>query len=265
MPLTDNATMSYQIRPGNRYPEGATAVADGVNFSIYSRHATHVELLLFAAADSVEPFQIIPLEARLQRMFFFWSVLVVDLPAGTHYAWRIDGPDDLHQSGFRFDREKVLLDPWARGVTDTLWQRAAAEAPGSNMATSMRGVVQSGEYDWEDDEPLGCIRPEKTIIYEMHVGGFTRHPSAGASRPGTFLGVIEKIPYLMELGVTHVELLPVMAFDEQDVPAGRGGTGSAQLLGIQHPQLFQSAPRLLCLATCRCPCPRVPGHGEGAA
>ena len=212
--------MSYQIRTGSRYPAGATPVAEGVNFSIYSRHATHVELLLFADADSREPFQVIPLEARLHRVFFFWNVLVLDLPPGTHYAWCVDGPDDMHHSGFRFDREKVLLDPWARGVTDNLWQRADAARPGSNMATSMRGVVQAGEYDWGDDETLGCIRPEVTIIYEMHVGGFTRHPDSGVSHPGTFLGVIEKIPYLMELGVTHVELLPVMAFDEQDVPQG---------------------------------------------
>jgi len=240
--LTDSQPRSYQTRPGSRYPAGATVVADGVNFSIYSRHATHVELLLFAAADSVEPFQIIPLEARLQRMFFFWSVLVVDLPAGTHYAWRMDGPDDVHQSGFRFDREKVLLDPWARGVTDILWQRAAATQPGSNMATSMRGVVQSGEYNWEGDEPLGCIRPEKTIIYELHVGGFTRHPSSGASRPGTFLGVIEKIPYLMELGVTHVELMPVMAFDEQDVPAGVAERGLHNYWGYSTHSYFSPHP-----------------------
>ncbi|MCG6900256.1 MAG: glycogen debranching protein GlgX [Gammaproteobacteria bacterium] len=240
--MTDNATRSYQTRPGNRYPAGATVVDGGVNFSIYSRHAAHVELLLFAAADSVAPFQIIPLDSRLQRMFFFWSVLVVDLPAGVHYAWRIDGPEDVHQSGFRFDREKVLLDPWARGVTDTLWQRAAAEAPGSNMATSMRAVVESAEYDWEEDEPLGCIRPEKTIIYEMHVGGFTRHPSSGARRPGTFLGVIEKIPYLMELGVTHVELLPVMAFDEQDVPAGVAELGLHNYWGYSTHSYFSPHP-----------------------
>ena len=242
MHVTANTTMSYRIRPGSRYPAGATAVSGGVNFSIYSRHATHVELLLFATADSQEPFQIIPLEARLHRVFFFWSLLVVELPVGTHYAWRIDGPDDVHQSGFCFDREKVLLDPWARGVTDKLWQRAAAAAPGSNMATSMRAVVESAEYDWGDDETLGCIRPERSVIYEMHVGGFTRHPSAGASQPGTFLGLIEKIPYLMELGVTHVELMPVMAFDEQDVPAGVEALGLGNYWGYSTHSFFSPHP-----------------------
>ena len=240
--MTDNSSMNYQIHPGSRYPMGATPLADGVNFSIYSRHATHVELLLFAAADSREPFQIIPLEARLHRMFFFWSVQVLGLPVGTHFAWRINGPDDVHQSGFRFDREKVLLDPWTRAVSDTLWQRAAATAPGSNMATSMRGVVPSAEYDWGDDETLGCIRPETTIIYEMHVGGFTRHPASGVSQPGTFLGVIEKIPYLVELGVTHVELLPVMAFDEQDVPAGVAELGLGNYWGYSTHSYFSPHP-----------------------
>lgn len=234
--------MNYQIRPGSRYPAGATAVAGGVNFSIYSRHATHVELLLFAEADSKEPFQIIPLESRLQRVFFFWNVLVAELPAGTYYAWRMDGPDDVRHSGFRFDRDKVLLDPWARGVADSLWQRAAAEAPGSNMATSLRGVVQADKYNWEDDETLGCIRPERTIIYEMHVGSFTRHPGSGVSQPGTFLGVIEKIPYLVELGVTHVELLPVMAFDEQDVPPGVAERGLGNVWGYSTHSYFSPHP-----------------------
>jgi len=240
--LTDNSTLSYQIRSGSRYPAGATPVADGVNFSIYSRHATHVELLLFSDADSREPFQIIPLEARLHRIFFFWNVQVLGLPLGTHYAWRIDGPDDLQQSGFRFDREKLLLDPWARGISDRLWQRADAAAPGSNMATSMRAVVQATEYDWGDDVTLGCIRPERTIIYEMHVGGFTRHPTSGVSLPGTFLGIIEKIPYLVELGVTHVELLPVMAFDEQDVPPGVAELGLHNYWGYSTHSFFSPHP-----------------------
>ena len=107
--MSFNTVQAFQTTAGSRYPEGATPVADGVNFSIYSRYATHVELLLFEEADSPNAFQIIPLEARLHRVFFFWSVLVLDLPVGTYYGWRIDGPDDVQQSGFRFDREKVLL------------------------------------------------------------------------------------------------------------------------------------------------------------
>ena len=234
--------MMYEIAPGNRYPDGATPVAGGVNFSIFSRHATHVELLLFETAASPQPLQVIPLEAHLHRDFFYWHVLVMKLPVGTHYAWRIDGPDDVHRSGFRFDRDKVLLDPWARGVTDTLWNRTRASGPGENVASSMRGVVESTDYDWEGDEPLGCNCPERTIIYELHVGGFTRHPGSGVARPGTFLAVIEKIPYLMELGITHIELLPVMAFDGQDVPAGVAALGLGNYWGYSTHSYFSPHP-----------------------
>ena len=221
---------------------GATPSAEGVNFSLYSRHASHVALLLFAHADDLRPFQIIPLEARIHRAFFFWHVFVIDLPVGSYYAWQLDGPDNLHDAGFRFDRDKLLLDPWARGVTDRLWSRERASSKGSNIETSMRAVVDSGNYDWEGDEPLGCIRPEVTVIYEMHVGGFTRHASSGVSQPGSFLGVIEKIPYLVELGVTHVELMPVMAFDAQDVPPGLLEAGLENYWGYSTHSFFSPHP-----------------------
>ena len=232
----------YRTQAGDRYPAGATPSDRGVNFSIYSRHARHVELLLFINADDPAPFQVIPLEARSNRTFFFWHVFVVGLPAGTHYAWRMDGPGNTHESGFRFDRDKVLLDPWARGVTDTLWERSRACLPGSNVDSSMRAVVESMDYDWQGDEPLGCIRPEVTVIYELHVGGFTSDPASGVTHPGTFLGVIEKIPYLEELGVTHVELMPVMAFDRQDVPPGLLELGLENYWGYSTHSYFSPHP-----------------------
>jgi len=233
---------SYRTRSGDRYPAGATPSRDGTNFSFYSRHASHVELLLFENSEDPQPFQVIPLEARTHRTFFFWHVFVIDLPVGIHYAWRVDGPDNLHEAGFRFDREKVLLDPWARGVTDSLWDRGRACTSGSNLETSMRAVVESTDDGWEGDEPLGCIRPEVAVIYEMHVGGFTRHPSSGVSQPGSFLGVIDKIPYLVELGVTHVELLPVMAFDAQDVPPGLLEMGLENYWGYSTHSFFSPHP-----------------------
>jgi isoamylase len=240
--MNKQAATSYSIKPGSRYPAGATPVPEGINFSIYSRHASRVELLLFESARSVEPFQVIYLDPRLHRTFFFWQVLVVDLPVGTYYAWRIGGPDDLHQSGFRFDREKVLLDPYARAVTDTLWSREQASLPGDNLKTSMRGVVAGADYDWEGDTSLGCNNPERTIIYEAHVGGFTRHPTSGVRYPGTFLGLIEKIPHLKSLGITHVELLPVMAFDEQDVPSGAMDLGLRNYWGYSTHSYFSPHP-----------------------
>jgi isoamylase len=240
--LNKTSRTSYRTTSGKRYPAGATPSPAGVNFSVYSRHASQVELLLFEKPADLQPSQVIPLQARTHRTFFFWHVFVIDLPVGTSYAWRIDGPDNLHDAGFRFDRDKLLLDPWARGVTDRLWDRGRACLPGSNITTSMRAVVESTEYDWEGDEPLGCIRPEVTVIYELHVGGFTRHPSSGVSQPGSFLGVIEKIPYLVELGITHVELLPVMAFDAQDVPPGLLEQGLENYWGYSTHSYFSPHP-----------------------
>jgi len=233
---------TYKIQSGFRYPAGATQMADGVNFSIYSQHATQVELLLFEGPCSQQPFQAIPLEARGHRTFFFWHVLVLDLPVGTYYAWRMDGPDDPACSGLRFDWEKVLLDPWARAVSDALWSRKRAAEPGDNLETSLRGVVVTDNYDWEGDEPLGCQDPEKAVIYELHVEGFTRHPSSGVRHPGTFLGLIEKIPYIKALGATHVELMPIMAFDRQDVPPGPEALGLGNYWGYSTHSFFSAHP-----------------------
>jgi glycogen operon protein len=118
------------------------------------------------------------------------------------------------EAGHRYNRNKVLIDPYARGNTDTLWRRGDACNDSDNVATSMRSVVIDPEdYDWESDKPLN--RPiEDSIIYEMHVRGFTKSPTSKVQQPGTFLGIIEKIPYLKELGVTAVELLPIFDFDE---------------------------------------------------
>jgi len=207
----------FETEPGQAHPLGATVDKDGVNFSVFSRNATGVELLLFNAHDDAEPIQVIKLDPAANQTFFFWHVYVKGLKPGTHYAYRVDGPQDLRGQGFRFNRNKVLVDPYALGNTKTLFNRDDAVGPADNLATSMRSVViDVHDYDWEGDEPL-CRPMKDLIIYEMHVGGFTRHPSSKVKHPGTFSGVIEKIPYLKELGVTAVELLPVMQFDSKEV------------------------------------------------
>ena len=205
----------YQIEPGVAHPLGAVPDEHGVNFSIFSEHATYVELLLFVQHDDPVPYQIIPLDPIQHRTFNFWHVFVRGLRAGIHYAYRFDGPrDDSHRTGDRFNRNKVVLDPYARGITATLWSRADASGPDDNVRTCMRSaVVDVSVYDWEGDHPLNKPMSE-TIIYELHVGGFTRSPSSGCQYPGTFAGIVEKIPYLKELGITAVELLPIFAFDE---------------------------------------------------
>jgi glycogen operon protein len=195
---------------------GASPGPEGVNFSLFSANATGVELLLFSAHDSPVPFQVIRFDPGVNKSFHFWHVFVRGLAAGAHYAFRVDGPFDP-AAGNRFNRNKVLIDPYSRGNTNRLWERGAACGPDDNLATSMRSVViDTASYDWEGDRPLN--RPmEDTIIYEMHVRGFTQSPSSRVEHPGTFLGIIEKIPYLKELGITAVELLPVFDFDEKAV------------------------------------------------
>ena len=232
----------YKFKPGRSYPSGTKQNKEGVNFSIFSRHATHVELLLFKTSQSDKPFQIIQLDPHTHKTFFSWHVYVLGLPAGTWYTWRIDGPNEPKEAGLHFDKEKQLIDPWARVVSDANWDRQAACLPGDNQATAMRCmVVNNNDYDRQGDKPLH-IKSEETIIYEMHVGGYTRHPSANVKNPGTFSGLIEKIPYLKKLGITHVELLPVMAFDEQDVPKGTAELGLKNYWGYSTHSFFSPHP-----------------------
>lgn len=232
----------YAVTHGRRNPLGAHPLKGGVNFAIFSRHAEAVELLLFERADSVEPFQIIELDTEVNRTFFVWHVYVEGLEPGVWYNWRMDGPNDTEYSGLSFDRTKHLLDPWARAVSDRLWKRDKACRPGDNGDAAMRGlVVAENGYDWEDDQPM--IKPsEQMIIYEMHVAGFTKHPKSGVKNPGTFAGLIEKIPYLQALGITHVELLPVMAFDEQDVPEKTARLGLKNYWGYSTHSFYSPHP-----------------------
>src|SRR5262249_25302903 len=138
------------------------------------------------------------------------------------YGYRVEGPASA--SGLRFDSSKVLLDPYGRGVVvPKNYSREAARRAGDNAANAMKSaVVDPGAYDWEGDVPLH--RPSaRTVIYEMHVRGFTRHPNSGVGEKtrGTYAGLIEKTPYLQQLGITAVELLPVFQFDALDCPPGK--------------------------------------------
>jgi glycogen operon protein len=214
---------------------------DGVNFCIFSRHATRVELLLYAEPDSPEPFQAIALTPEENRSFFFWHVFVEGLPEHTCYTWRAHGPADTQQTGRSFNPNKELVDPRARVVTDLVWDRRKAMDPEDAGHTSLRAVVTAPSGRRRDLVVPGGL--DNAIIYELHVGGFTRHPSSGVQNPGTFAGLIEKIPYLKELGVTHVELLPVMAFDEQDVPPATAARGLSNYWGYSTHSFYSPHPR----------------------
>ncbi|MGE3152245.1 MAG: glycogen debranching protein GlgX [Nitrospiraceae bacterium] len=211
------------VAPGKSSPLGATVFPDGVNFSLYSKNSALVELLLFKRVDDAKPAAVIPLDPWRNRTYHYWHAFVPALQPGQIYGYRVHGPFDPPQ-GLRFDHEKVLLDPYSKAVAlPEGYSRAAASAPGDNCATAMKSlVVDVRRYDWQGDKPLH--RPSaSTVIYELHVGGFTRHPNSGLApeKRGTYAGLIEKIPYLKELGITAVELLPVFQYDRQDCPPGR--------------------------------------------
>jgi len=213
-------------KKSSRHPLGATPDAEGVNFSIFSYDAKGVELLLFDKPKDLEPTHVIPLDPAVNTTFFFWHIYVSGLRPGAHYAYRVDGPREDSQRkdgqsslalGHRFNKNKVLIDPYAKGNTSALWDRVAACGPDDNVKTSMRSIViDAASYDWEGDMPIH--RPMRdTVIYELHVGSYTKSPTSGVTHPGTFSGLIEKIPYLKGLGITAVELMPVMDFDDKEV------------------------------------------------
>lgn len=233
--------MSFRTQPGLRYPMGMRWKAQGTNFSVFSRHATSVELLLYENSNSPSPFQVIKLDPSVNRTFFFWHVYVIGLPLGIYYTWRFDGPNDTRVSGLRFNKRRELLDPWTRAVSTTLWDRRKACLDDLESSTSMRAMAMEDMYDWEGDLPINHAS-EQMIIYELHVGGFTLAPSAQVTHPGKFAGIIEKIPYLKSLGITDVELLPVAGFDEQDVPDDVAALGLKNFWGYSTHSFFSPHP-----------------------
>ena len=211
-------TPCFTTHIGTRFPSGATWHPEITNFSIFSREATAVELLLYKTENCDKPMQVIELDIEQQRTFFSWHVAIDKLPVGICYNWRVQKPDGSWWE---------ILDPWARAVSNKKWNRKQAIQAASN---GLRGIVCDIRH-----KPTPIHSKPKSldgaIIYEVHVGGFTQHPSSGVKHPHTFKGLIEKIPYLKALGITHVELLPVMAFDEQDVPDGVADLGNANYWG----------------------------------
>jgi isoamylase len=226
---------------GRTFPLGATCVADGVNFSVYSPHAEELELLLFDDESADFPRRTV----SLHRTADYWHAMVTCLGPGQIYAFRAHG-HDRPQDGQRFDAAKVLLDPYGRAVVgyDRYDRRKAAE-PGDNSRTGLRSVVADmDDFDWEGDRPLGPAQ-DRGLIYEMHVAGFTRNPDSGLPEEirGTYAGLVQKIPYLLDLGVTAVELLPVHAFDPQDAPPGRVNYWGYSSLGFFAPHPPYSSDR----------------------
>jgi glycogen operon protein len=198
----------YKLRVGRPFPFGATFVPGGVNFSVFSSHATSCALVLFKKGEG-QPLVEIPFLPGF-RIGNVYAMTVFDLNAeDIEYGYRIDGPLDP-AAGHRFDRTKILLDPCARAIGGrAVW----GAFPDWDAAFPHRGRLVFDDFDWEGDRPLETPM-EDLVVYEMHVRGFTRHPSSRVKFPGTFAGIREKIPYLKELGVNGIELMPIYEFDE---------------------------------------------------
>lgn len=196
----------FQIRPGFFREFGAVAIPGGVNFTIHTHGATSCELLLFHR-KAEEPYAVIPFPESY-KIGFCYSMIVFDLDIEEfEYAYRLDGPYD-EKKGFRFDKNKILLDPYARAVTgQSQWGHV------NNAQHGYRARVVQSNFDW-GDQRHHSIPMEDLIIYELHVRGFTMDESSGVKHHGTFEGLREKIPYLKELGVNAVELMPIFEFDE---------------------------------------------------
>ena len=192
----------------------------GVNFSLYSHTATGVELLFFDSIKDKKPSLVLKLDPKINKSTNYWHVFVEGVQAGQLYAYRIHGPF-TPEEGKRFDPSKILIDPYARAIVDDTYKRAEARVFGKeNLESCMKCVVVNpDDYDWEGDEPLN--KPiNDAVIYEMHIRGFTQSPGSGlpAKKRGTYAGIIEKIPYLKELGIRCVQLMPVFHFDWQSAP-----------------------------------------------
>lgn len=196
----------YDVRPGFYGINGATALREGVNFTVCSVEATDVELLLYHRGKK-EPYAVLPFPKHY-RIGGVYSMFVFGLDIfDFEYAYRVDGPYEP-KKGLIFDRSKPLLDPYAKAVTgQSVW----GEQPNQDHEYRARVVVN--DFDWGDH--VDPVRPiEDLIIYELHVRGFTKDPSSNVAHPGTFEGIREKIPYLKDLGITAVELMPVFEFNE---------------------------------------------------
>jgi isoamylase len=191
------------------------------NFSLYSRYATGVTLLLYSETDFVEPVFQLRLDPLRNKTARIWHCFVPNesAPAARYYAYRVQGPWDP-KNGHRFDPEKILFDPYAEELFfPPEFSREAARRPGRNDGRAVLGVLPrfEPEFDW-GTQPPSPRHTHDAIVYELHVKGFTARANSGVAKEkrGTFLGLIEKIPYLKELGVTVVELMPLQQFDPQE-------------------------------------------------
>ena len=236
-----------RLLPGSMVPLGATLNREGVNFALFSRNAKEVWLELFDDPAG-EPTDVIRVEDQNR---FIWHVFVHSLKAGQLYGYRVVGDFDPAR-GLRFNPAKLLIDPYAKALTgkaentDNLLLAYDPDDPRRDLALDTRDnshivpkcIVVDDAFDWQGDAPPD-IPLEQLLIYEVHVKGFTAHPSSGVVHPGTYLGFVEKIPHLQRLGINAVELLPVHEHYVEDLLKERGLTNywGYNTLGFFAPEL----------------------------
>jgi len=211
--LLNSMTQQFRNKSGRPMPLGATRTPDGINFALFSRHAETVTLVVFTDATGAQRTEI-PLHRIHNKTGDIWHIMLCDAGPVLSYAYRVSGPHDPAGGGHYYNQAALLLDPYAKSlVGGEEWGLVAGLDKIRTSGFARRCLVVENDFDWEGDRPLN-IPLKDSIIYEMHVRGFTRHPSAEVRHPGTFAGVIEKIPYLRSLGITAVELMPVTDFNE---------------------------------------------------
>ncbi len=202
----------YQVKRGSPLPLGIFFTGHGYNFAVFSRHATEVTLVLDSAQSPEKHLQRcqITLDPDENRTGDIWHILVETGSDRFTYGYRMDGPTTPEIDGCIYDSRTILIDPFCHRLLPRGWGKRSA------YGSSTCCMPISSEFDWEGDRPLKTPWPE-TVIYELHPRGYTRHQSSGSDHPGTYLGIIDKIPYLQALGITAIELMPVTEFDENDI------------------------------------------------
>jgi glycogen operon protein len=220
------------VRVGVPLPLGPHVRGEGVNFAVFSRRATRIRLELFDRPEDGEPARKVDLDPARNRTGDVWHVWIKGIRPGQLYAYRVDGPYEP-EDGQRFDFNRLLLDPSATAISRRRsWDFDAAREGGAMRSTAddagamPKCVFAHEDFDW------GAVRPPRrpwseTVIYETHVRGLTMHPSSGVARPGTYRGLMAKLPYLRELGITAIELMPVQEFNDRQVTTTDPRTGRA--------------------------------------
>ena len=201
---------ALEFLPGKPSPMGCSATRNGFNFAVCSDHTGFLNLILYTN-DPRNPVISIPMDSGKNRSRETWHIEVTGLPEIFEYGYRLKNKDDSSLSGENFPPQTVLNDPYAKAYSGgEIWGKRNND---NSDANTYRSLFITEPFDWEGDQPLN-IPITDTIIYELHPRGYTKHPSSNVNSPGTYAGLIEKIPYLKSLGITAIELLPINEFDE---------------------------------------------------